>query len=235
MEEGRPYCGNCGYNERFGPPAGDALAKVPPAHSSREYDERYRSQTPNAELTANARESLKGRWEIAIGTFFLYFIIVSVIGAVPFLGSMAMAIVAGPFALGLSIFTLNLSRGTDPEVEQIFQGFSRFGVSFSAYWLVSIYVLLWSLLLIVPGIIKAFAYALTLLIIADDESVTASQAISRSQELMRGNKLKLFQLGCRFIGWGLLSLLTFGVGFLWLAPYAAVSVAKFYDDVRGAP
>jgi uncharacterized membrane protein len=234
MESGRPYfyCGKCGYNERFGPPAGTELAKTDVRASNR-FDDLDGSDTPNSELTEAARNALRGNWGVAIGTFLLYAIIISVISSIPLLGALAIFVVHGPFLLGIAIFYLNLSRGTRREVELIFKGFSRFGLAFSAYWLMGIFVFLWSLLLIIPGIIMSFAYAMTFFVIADDESVSAMAAIRRSQEMMRGNKFKLFLMMCRFIGWTILSLLTFGIGFLWLVPYIAVSVAKFYDDVKG--
>ena len=232
MEPGHPYCGKCGYNERFGPPPDASLAKPPVAASYGYGAGRGGSETPNGDLTAAARDALRGNWGIAIGTMFLYFIIVSVIGAVPLLGTVAMVVVSGPFSLGMATFFLNLSRGTSREVELIFRGFSQLGVAFAAYWLMFIFVFLWALLLVVPGIIKAFSYSMTYMIIADNEGISAMDAIRKSQEMMNGNKAKLFSLFCRFIGWGILCLFTLGIGFLWLMPYMAVSVAKFYDDIK---
>ena len=128
-------------------------------------------------------------------------------------------------------FFLSLSRNQDAKLEQLFGGFSRFGTAFCAYLLQAIFVFLWMLLLIIPAIIAALSYAMTYYIISDNESIGALDAITASKELMRGNKWKLFCLGLRFIGWSLLCLLTFGIGYLWLMPYMATSFAKFYDDI----
>ena len=95
-----------------------------------------------------------------------------------------------------------------------------------------IFILLWTLLLIIPGIIATYSYAMTFFIIADDPQAGALEAIGRSKEMMRGHRWKLFCLFLRFIGWSLLCLLTFGIGFLWLTPYMQTSLAHFYDDVR---
>jgi uncharacterized membrane protein len=97
-----------------------------------------------------------------------------------------------------------------------------------------LYTLLWTLLLIIPGIIASFSYALTFYIIADDNSIKPTEAIRKSKQMMMGHKWELFCLGFRFIGWIILGCLTFGIGFLWIMPYMHVSLAKFYDEVKGA-
>jgi uncharacterized membrane protein len=71
-------------------------------------------------------------------------------------------------------------------------------------------------------------------IMADNKDINGLDAIKKSKAMMYGNKWKLFCLGCRFIGWTLLCILTFGIGFLWLMPYGSTSIAKFYDDIRAA-
>ena len=91
------------------------------------------------------------------------------------------------------------------------------------------------LLLIIPGIIAALSYSMTFYILADDNSIGAMDAIKKSKKMMDGYKWKYFCLGLRLLGWALLCVLTLGIGFLWLIPYAQVSVAKFYDDVKANP
>ncbi len=81
-------------------------------------------------------------------------------------------------------------------------------------------------------IVLSLRYAMTFYAIADDPTCGPATAIRRSVQLMRGHKAKLFFLGFRFVGWALLCMLTCGLGFLWLMPYAAVSTAAFYDDVK---
>ncbi len=190
-------------------------------------------KTENAELTRMARESLKGKWWLAVGTFFLYTIILGVPNAIPVLGSIAALIIGGPMALGLAAFVLSIARGQEAKMEQIFQGFQKFGTSLGAYLLMVLFVLLWSLLLIVPGIIAAFSYSMTFYIMADDEeNIGAMDALDKSKAMMKGNKGKLFCLSLRFIGWALLCLLTAGIGFFWLMPYMEVSFAKFYEDIK---
>ena len=81
------------------------------------------------------------------------------------------------------------------------------------------------------GLVAAFRYAMAFFIIADDEDCGALEAISRSKEMMRGNKWKFFCLHWRFFWWGLLCML-FPIGMLWLVPYMQTSSAKFYEDVK---
>ena len=97
-----------------------------------------------------------------------------------------------------------------------------------------IFILLWSILLIIPGIIAAISYSMTFLIIAEDESIDAIEALKKSKEIMYGHKWKYFCLMLRFIGWALVCILTLGIGFIWLLPYVHVTIVKFYEDIQVA-
>ena len=97
----------------------------------------------------------------------------------------------------------------------------------------TLYIFLWSLLFIVPGIIKSISYALTGYILADNPELSANEAITRSRDLMRGNKLRLFLLCLSFFGWIVLSVFTLGIGLLWLCPYVNATMAAFYRSVSG--
>ena len=186
----------------------------------------------NVVLMQMARESLKGKWGLAIGTLVVYFLIAVVLQIIPIVGPIAPLIISGPFAIGLAVFSLSISRNQDAKLEQIFQGFNNFGTALGAYLLMILFILLWTLLLIIPGIISGISYSMTFYILADDNSIGAMEAIDKSKKMMDGYKWKYFCLGLRFLGWALLCILTLGIGFLWLMPYMQVSMAKFYDDVK---
>jgi uncharacterized membrane protein len=192
------------------------------------------SQTENKILMANARESLKGVWGLAIGALIVYIVVFCVVGLFPVIGTIVTYIIVGPMTVGGVRFTLAVSRKGRPEIGQLFSGFDRFGTHLAAYLLQAIFVALWTLLLIVPGIIAAHAYSMTYFIIAEDSSISASEAITKSKKMMKGNKWKLSCLGFRFTVWLLLAMLSFGIGFLWIGPYVYVSLAKFYDDLKTA-
>lgn len=85
---------------------------------------------------------------------------------------------------------------------------------------------------LLPVIRAALSYSQTFFILSDHPETTAREAIRQSKQIMVGYKWKLFCLGCRFIGWGLLAILTCGIGVLWLNPYIATANARFYDDIR---
>ncbi len=112
-------------------------------------------------------------------------------------------------------------------------------IAFSNYWhkvwgalLMVIFIALWSLLFLIPGIVKAYSYAMTPFILEENPELTAGEAIDRSRFMMRGHKFDLFWLQLSFIGWFFLSLLTAGIGLLWLEPYYRTSLAAFYEEVK---
>lgn len=189
-------------------------------------------KTENAVLMQMARKSLKNKWGLAIGACVVYFVILSVIQIIPVAGVVATIIIAGPMSLGLVIFYLSISRDQDAKLEQLFKGFNHFGPALVTYLLVSLFTFLWTLLLIVPGIIASFSYSMSLYILADDPSISGREAIRKSKEIMNGNKGKLFCLCMRFLGWFLLGILSLGIGFLWIAPYMQTSIANFYNDLK---
>ena len=113
----------------------------------------------------------------------------------------------------------------------MFSGFKRFGVSLATYLLMSIFTILWLLLLIIPGIIACLRYSQTYYILSEDENIGPLEAISKSKEMMVGNKWKLFCLYCRFIGWFILCIVTLGFAGLYVGPYISQSCANFYNDL----
>ena len=192
-------------------------------------------KTNNVELMRLSKESLNGNWGLAIGTFLVYGLVIGGIEQTSEhypLSSLILLVIAGPLAVGISVFSLNLARNNEARFEQIFEGFYNFKTSIIAYLLVVVFIFLWTLLLIIPGIIAAISYAMTFYIIADDDSIEPMEAIDKSKKMMDGYKWKFFYLGLRFFGLALLCILTLGIGFLWLIPYVHVTLAKFYDDIN---
>lgn len=191
--------------------------------------------TENAVLMQRARETLKGKWGLAIGAFLVSMVVSSSLQMIPRIGTIAGILVGAPMALGYILLSLSLVRGQDTKLEMLFDGFKNFGTALAAYLLTTLFTLLWSLLLIVPGIIAAISYSMTFFIIADDPVIGPLEAIKKSKAMMDGYKLKYFLLVLRFIGWGLLCILTLGIGFLWLAPYICISITHFYEVIKANP
>jgi uncharacterized membrane protein len=189
----------------------------------------------NIELQRQAREDLKDKWPLVVGAAALYMLFAG-LGHVAWPpGGIVSFILTGPMTLGLSIFFLTIVRGGRPELSVVFKGFNRFGTAFIAHLFMVVFIILWSLLLVVPGIMAALSYAMTFFIIADNPEIEASAAIRRSKELMEGKRWQLLCLLFRFLGWFILCLLSFGIGFLWLIPYVQTTLARFYEQVRRMP
>ena len=98
--------------------------------------------------------------------------------------------------------------------------------------LICLYVMLWTILLVIPGIIKGYSYAMASYISIDNEELSAEECVQRSIKMMEGHKMQLFLLDLSFFGWVLLSILTLGIGLLWLAPYQETAHIKFYEDLK---
>jgi uncharacterized membrane protein len=182
----------------------------------------------NAELRAIARTQLRGGWLSAVVMLLVYGIIISVSGFL-IVGPL---VLCGPLTLGFMGYYLKKARGEYVKLENLFDGFKLFGSSFLLNLLEIIFITLWTCLLIIPGIVKWFSYSMAFYILRDNPEIGALEAITRSRKMMDGHKAKLFGLHISFIGWGLLCVLSFGIGFLWLCPYISLSVANFYEDLK---
>ena len=135
--------------------------------------------------------------------------------------------------VGYAKFNLNLVDKKNAAFETLFEYFSHWKTTTIARLLRALYVFLWSLLFIIPGIVAGFSYAMTDYILAEDPELTADEAISQSKSLMMGNKWRFFCLQFSFIGWDILATLAFGIGHLWLTPYKQAAYAAFYREVSG--
>lgn len=146
--------------------------------------------------------------------------------------SVVLMLILLPLGWGYAVSFLKHSRGESVDLGGLFSGYKDFSRVFGTVFLQGLYTVLWSLLLIVPGIVKSLSYAMTPYILLDHPELQYDSAIERSMRMMRGNKLRLFLLYLSFIGWAILATFTCGLGFMWLAPYVEASVAAFYEDVR---
>ncbi len=179
-----------------------------------------------ADLKTAARARLKGK----VGFILLSCIIYGVVAAVvPGLGTL---IVGGPLTVGLMGVILMIARGREPSYNDLFGGFKSFMGGFVAYLLVAVFTILWSLLLIVPGVIASIRYSQTFYILNDNPGMEGAAAIERSKEMMRGHKGEYFVLCLSFFWWHLLGLLTLGIAYLWVGPYIALTFANYYEYLK---
>ena len=183
------------------------------------------------ELRAQAWSALSGKWGMAVVAILVYMVICGVISLIPYVSSIAALLVSLPLAYGFTIMLLNVVRGSDVELNTLGEGFKDYGRILGTMLLSSVYQFLWMLLLIIPGIIKGYSYALTPYLLKDHPELKFNAAIEESMRLMSGNKMRLFLLDLSFIGWFLLGLITFGIAFLWITPYWNTARAAFYEDL----
>lgn len=192
-----------------------------------------------------ARQALRGNWVIAIATALLSVMLVSLpalliemfmegeTGFEIFLLNVESLLIGAPITLGLSLFMLSLFRGDDPRIGRIFEGFEYFIKAVALRLVISVFVILWTFCLIIPGIIAAIKYSQAFYILADDPSKGIMQCIDESKWMMKDNKLKYFSLILSFFGWAILAAIPFGLGYLWLVPYVNMAQVAFYELVSG--
>ena len=141
-------------------------------------------------------------------------------------------LVSSPLTVGVcNYFIKNVD--SKPSFKEVFSGFKvKYGRNIITLLLVSIKTILWSLLFIIPGIIKTYEYAIIPYILADDPEISSKDAFKKAKEMMTGNKWRLCKLEFSFIGWILLSTLTFGIGVFFLEPYMQAAIAEFYAELK---
>lgn len=151
-----------------------------------------------------------------------------------FLFIFGVLLVYAPMNVGYTYAFKLLSSDSDAQVtgNMLRKGFKPYFRNVWGMFLMGLFVYLWALLLFVPGIIKAYAYAMTPYILVDNPDLSANQAINLSKKMMKGHKFDLFYLHLSFLGWGVLSVFTLGIGMLWLMPYMMTAQAAFYQDVK---
>ena len=143
------------------------------------------------------------------------------------------AFVINPFEVGINRFFLN-NLNQPAQVREIGYAFDvNYRETAKGMFKRDIFTILWSLLLIVPGIVKAYEYRMIPYLFADDPTMTSDRAFAESRRMMQGNKWRAFVLDLSFLGWGILSVLTLGlVGVFHAAPYQLMTNAALYESLR---
>ncbi|MBQ8293040.1 MAG: DUF975 family protein [Bacilli bacterium] len=148
--------------------------------------------------------------------------------------AIAFSMVACVISVGYAKFNLDLVDSKEISIKTLFIYFPQIIKIFLANLLVSVYVLLWSLLFIIPGIIASYSYAMVPYILAENPNLSIKMVLAESKRIMKGNRFRLFCLEFSFIGWVLLCILTLGLGFYFLNPYMAAARADFYREVSNS-
>ena len=209
----------------------------------------------NSEIRQESLAFMKGNWGPAVGVTIVFLLLVyacsfvaTTIGlslgqsiddenglSVQALSMLASILVVFPLTFSAVKLFLNFVRGEQAlKAKELFNAFKKpcYGKSMGLYLLITIFTTLWTLLLIVPGIIKSLSYSLAPYILADNPELTANEAINQSMKMMNGHKMQLFLILLGYLGFALLSILALGIPLLWLYPYYQVVLAKFYEEVK---
>lgn len=210
----------------------------------------------NQEFKNAAQASLKGNWApVLVATIIMISVIFIFMGPYSALSTLAVngktvpvtfaaisyamfafgsLLVFSPMSVGYSYALYQLQSAGDQRVtgNTFRNGFRPYLRNVWGMFLMGLFVNLWSLLLIVPGFIKMYAYALTPYILIDHPELSANQAINLSKKMMKGHKFDLFFLHLSFIGWGIISIFTLCIGLIWLVPYMTTAQAAFYQEVK---
>lgn len=199
---------------------------------------------PNSEKKINSKyfrdaawQQLSGNWSSAVILTLVYFIIVIAVSSVgEYLRISSLIMIAiYPMAYSYSIsFLENKRSGSNLKIENLFSEYKskNFVRIILTVLLLLIYTLLWTLLFIIPGIIKSCAYSQTYYVLRDNPELQYNAAIERSMAMMEGHKMQYFLLQLSFIGWCLLTILTFGVLSFWVVPYMSCTMAHYYEYVK---
>ncbi|WP_031537769.1 MULTISPECIES: DUF975 family protein [unclassified Bacillus (in: firmicutes)] len=206
------------------------------------------------QIKTEARQALRGYWGKGVFISFIYFFVSMVLTTIVDIlfsggihnwlyqeyspvgsefGNFIISLLYIPLTVGIIWFYLGLVRTENPQVSQIFSIYTNVALSVKLIGtniMIGIFTFLWSLLFLIPGIIKGLAYSQTMLLLKDNPEFGIFEAITESRRRMDGYKWKYFLLGLSFIGWGLLCILSIGIGFLWLIPYVYTSNAAFYQS-----
>lgn len=196
---------------------------------------------------SKAKGYLDGNWPEVVITTIIFMLLTSVSSSNSWLGfesgsfkfglkggftQIFSLIVTGPLTYGFVRFIRSLKTKSS-EISQLFVGFKeRFKETFIAHIVTTLFVVLWSLLLIIPGVIAAISYTMVYLILQDNPNMNAFQAIQESKALMNGNKMRYFSFALSFAGWFILGILTLGIGLLYAVPYYTSAKIEFYEDLK---
>jgi uncharacterized membrane protein len=188
-----------------------------------------------AELKTKAKKQLSGKIFTILGLGLLSYIVLGLLSCITF--GLAAILLTGGIMLSFCVIFLGIANtGRTPQINDLMSGFQEgnFIRSLEGYLRITIFTFLWSLLFIIPGIIKAFAYSQTFFLMADDKKLSAGEAQKKSIAMMKGHKLDLFVLQLSFLPWAILCALTFGLAAIWVIPYTQTTLALFYENLKKA-
>ncbi|MBR7070641.1 MAG: DUF975 family protein [Clostridia bacterium] len=190
----------------------------------REIKERAKQQLGNSIFANN--------WLFAL----VVILISGAISAVAGTAGILAVLVTGPLAYGVAFLFLKQARdGQKMVITDVFKGFTDdFGGNVVLILLETIFVALWTMLFIIPGIVKAYSYSMIFYIKADHPEYDWHQCFDESKRITSGHKWDLFVLDLSFIGWLIVGSICLGVGNLWVSAYMTAAKAQAYEAIKNA-
>ena len=174
------------------------------------------------------------KWLIAVVVIVIQIALSQLVNFIPGVGQIAALLISGPVSYGVSAMFLKQTRnGQTMDIVDIFNGFKYdFSNTFLIGLMTFIFTILWSLLLVIPGIVKSYAYSMAMYVKVDHPDYDWKKCIDESQRMMSGHKGELFVLDLSFIGWMIVGAFCCGVGTFWVRAYMEASHAQFYENLR---
>ncbi|MBR5381149.1 MAG: DUF975 family protein [Oscillospiraceae bacterium] len=182
----------------------------------------------------NARNALRANYWPIVGWMLLGTAIVAACGSLPGIGFVASIFITPVMTCGLCYFSYVTYSGEKAGAKQLFAGFSdKFMHLVGGYWWMALFTFLWSLLFVIPGIVKSIAYSMTPYILLDQPEISARDALKLSMDMTRGHKWEIFKMHLSFIGWDILCVITFGiVAIFYAGPYYCLTAAGYYYELK---
>lgn len=193
----------------------------------------FSEEQPPVEDSENVPTALSVMEDVEPEKMLLFFSMILLgLGVVMMIYSLIALTVGSAVSAGLCQFNLDLVDGGIPRVGTLFSRFGQMKSVLFVRLLTTLYVMLGCLLFVIPGIIMNYSYSMAIFVLADNPGMTAREALRESKRIMKGHKWQLFCLNLSFVGWVLMSILTLGIGLIWVLPYANASYAAFYRNAK---
>lgn len=160
-----------------------------------------------AELKQEAKNQLAGQWlKIGFSLFAVGFIF-GLVSYIPFIGFIVVMLISGALEFGVTSYSMKLARNEEVQFSCLFSGFNYLFKALGLMLLMMLFVFLWSLLFIIPGIVKAYGYSMAFYILVENPEMGVYECLKESTRITQGYKFDLFVLELSFLGWGLLGAL----------------------------
>lgn len=176
-----------------------------------------------AEFKYAAKGNLTGNWSYLAGLTVIIIILSAIagfiLGMIPIIGAILLIFISTPFNFSEMLITIKLYKSEEIRVGDVFSGFNFTLKAVGLYLWVVLWTWLWSLLLIIPGIIKSYSYSMSFFCLLNNPELTIREAMRESIRLTSGFKGDLFILDLSWLGWEILTIFTCGIGLLFLNPY----------------